>query len=45
MEQKPTLRLKALWGELFRIRLLDVLWQTILYQLNSALIGTEIRNV
>jgi len=41
MEQDPTLRLKALRGELFKTRFFDVLWQTLLYQLNSALIGTE----
>ena len=41
MEQDPTLRLKAVQGELFKNRFFDVLWQTFLYQLNSALIGTE----
>ncbi len=35
------LRLKALRGELFKPRFFDVLWQTILYQLDSALIGIE----
>ena len=41
MEQDPTLRLKALRGLLFKTRFFDVVGSMLLYQLNSALIGTE----
>lgn len=43
MEQKPTLRLKALREKLFNTHFFDVPSQTFLYQLNRALMGTEIR--
>jgi hypothetical protein len=33
---------ESLAGRAFQNRFFDVLWQTLLYQLNGALIGTEI---